>query len=49
MGKGSNRRPCLLAKEAEQLQWDYAFRKITEKEYQRKRKQLEQENKWWKR
>ncbi len=48
MGKGSKRRPTLITKEAEDLQWKLAYGKISLIDYKRKREQLEKTNKWWK-
>ena len=33
MGKGSNRRPCLISREEETLRWDLAIGKITFNEF----------------
>lgn len=47
-GKGSNRRPCFLTAAAENLQWKFAYGKISKEEYWKQRKKLEAEKKWWK-
>ena len=38
MNKGSNRRPCQVSREEENMRWKLAYGKITFKEY----------TKWWK-
>lgn len=48
MGKGSQRRKTLITREAENLQWQLAYGKISFENYKKKRKQLEISGKWWK-
>lgn len=47
-GKGSQRRPCCLTREAEELQWELFYKRVTEAGYQEKRKALLIAGKWWK-
>lgn len=46
-GKTSDRRPCFLTDEAEQLQWDLFEGKITRESYNKKHAELIKQNKWW--
>lgn len=48
MGKGSQRRPCLLTREAENLQWKLAYGKIAFADYEVKVKKLKAEKGWYK-
>ena len=48
-GKGSQRRPCQLSREAEDLQWALYEGRVTFKAYEQKRQKLLSENKWWRR
>jgi len=46
MGKGSGRRPTQVTRETENLNWLLAQKKITFKEYERRRKELVKKGKW---
>ena len=46
IGKGSNRRPTLITREQENLNYKLAFGHITFEEYAKRKKQLEKEGKW---
>jgi hypothetical protein len=46
MSKGSKRRPTLVSREQEDLQWALALGEITFKQYEERRKQLIREGKW---
>lgn len=48
-GKTSDRRPCCLTKEAEELQWQYAYGKISKRKYYCKRAKLINAGKWYRR
>ena len=41
MSKGSKKRPCLIPRWLEELNWDLALGKITREEYDRKIKERE--------
>jgi len=45
MGKGCKKRPCLISRAEEDLNWALAYGKITFKEWEKKRKKLQQEGK----
>lgn len=42
MGKGSQRRPCLVSRDEEELRWDLALGKITQRTFDRKMRKLEE-------
>lgn len=46
-GKTSDRRPCALTREAEELQWQFAYREISKTKYYVKRAKLKVQKKWW--
>lgn len=45
MSKGSSRRPCLISRAREELQWALAYGVITFEEYARRKKALDRKEK----
>jgi len=48
MGKGSQRRPCLVSREEEDLRWKLALGKITHPEFCEEMKKLKKEDRYGK-